>query len=235
MKKKRSVLFDNEIRLLMHKLLPRKRKGVELLLQNPIVFSRQTGIPTPLEYLRTHFDDYDFFTYRQIMEIINWADNILDDIRHIGTPAVQKKSDTAYKQGSYIVSDLKPSNVVYSKGKCFVIDCFAQNIFDFDNNFYINSKNDLDSLSGYDFFEIKNFQIYKNGTLFLREGDFITANNKTVSRIRSIDGSSRILTTNYSASFPPFNSSVLIDCLSMYRKMDIFANEIAILKLKFGK
>ena len=85
MKKKRSVLFDNEIRLLMHKLLPRKRKGVELLLQNPIVFSSQTGIPTPLEYLRTHFDDYDYFTYRQIMEIINWADNILVDKRHLGS------------------------------------------------------------------------------------------------------------------------------------------------------
>ncbi len=76
MKKKRSVLFDNEIRLLMHKLLPRKRKGVELLLQNPIVFSRQTGIPTPLEYLKTHFDDYGYFSYRQIMDIINIANNL---------------------------------------------------------------------------------------------------------------------------------------------------------------
>ena len=76
MKKKRSVLFDNEIRLLMHKLLPRKRKGVVLLLQNPIVFSRQTGTPTPLEYLKTHFDDYGYFSYRQIMDIINIANNL---------------------------------------------------------------------------------------------------------------------------------------------------------------
>jgi len=59
--------------------------------------------------------------------------------KHFLERGFEKISDFAYKKGDYIVSDLKPSNVVYSKGKCFVIDCFAQTLFDFDNNFYINN------------------------------------------------------------------------------------------------
>ena len=55
----------------------------------------------------------------------------------------QKVTNFSYKRGSYIVADLKCENVVSSKGKCFVIDCFAQNLFDFDNNFYINQRNNL--------------------------------------------------------------------------------------------
>ncbi|MBQ9213050.1 MAG: hypothetical protein IJ150_03825 [Bacteroidales bacterium] len=37
--------------------------------------------------------------------------------------------------------------VVYNNEKCYVIDCFAQNLFDFDDNFYINQTiNNLGSL-----------------------------------------------------------------------------------------
>ncbi len=65
--------------------------------------------------------------------------------KHFLNLGFEKISDTAYKFGDYIVSDLKPSNVVYSKGKCFVIDCFAQNTFDFDNNFYISTPRPVNS------------------------------------------------------------------------------------------
>ncbi len=51
----------------------------------------------------------------------------------------KKYSNAAYYRNNFIISDLKPSNVVYSREKCYVIDCFAQNLFDFDNNFYINN------------------------------------------------------------------------------------------------
>lgn len=50
----------------------------------------------------------------------------------------KKINQYAYQKGNFIVSDLKPSNVVYNNGKCYIIDCFAQNLFEFDNNFYIN-------------------------------------------------------------------------------------------------
>lgn len=65
--------------------------------------------------------------------------------KHFLERGFKKLSDFAYKKGDYIVSDLKPSNVVYSKGKCFVIDCFAQTIFDFDNNFYISTPRPVNS------------------------------------------------------------------------------------------
>lgn len=59
----------------------------------------------------------------------------------------KKINQYAYQKGNFIVSDLKPSNVVYNNGKCYVIDCFAQNLFDFDDNFYINQTiNDLGSV-----------------------------------------------------------------------------------------
>ena len=50
----------------------------------------------------------------------------------------KKFNNTAYYRSGFIISDLKPSNVVYSHNKCYVIDCFAQNLYDFDDNFYIN-------------------------------------------------------------------------------------------------
>ncbi len=59
----------------------------------------------------------------------------------------KKSNSTTYYRNGFVISDLKPSNVVYNNEKCYVIDCFAQNLFDFDDNFYINQTiNNLGSI-----------------------------------------------------------------------------------------
>ena len=137
----------------------------------------------------------------------------------------EKISDTAYKQGSYIVSDLKPSNVVYSKGKCFVIDCFAQNIFDFDNNFYINSKN----LSG---FNLKTLPKPK-----FQVGDYVRWADCPNCRPYKILEIKHLLSKNdkwigYMYRLEHLNAyeNEIVPAIS-----PLLANEIAILKLEFGK
>jgi len=89
-------------------------------------------------------DEYGHFCTILRQNAIKGRPATLEEIEsHFLKLGFKKITDSAYKIGSYIVSDLKPSNVVYCKGKCFVIDCFAQNVFNFDNNFYINQRNNL--------------------------------------------------------------------------------------------
>lgn len=66
---------------------------------------------------------------------------------HFTNDVFNRQNRYAFYKDGYIISDLKPSNVVFSNGKCYVIDCFAQTIFDFDNNFYISNTENKHSAS----------------------------------------------------------------------------------------
>lgn len=61
--------------------------------------------------------------------------------QHFSKMKYEKCNQLAFKNNKYVISDLKRANIVYRNGLCYVIDCYAQNIFDFDDNLYIVNDN----------------------------------------------------------------------------------------------